>query len=110
MTDRARILAVKARLSKAASWTKGAEARTADGKACSLANVNAVCWGLAGACTIEGVAGLVSELVFGKNDLDLRQYMSSDPVHSLMVFNDALKTTHKDVLKFLDTALKLCKS
>lgn len=108
MDHRTKLLrAIRERLSSPHRWTKGALARTSSGKATGVETAEASCWCLQGALFAE----------CSSSELDSAEDSVRRALHNtitaytaftnLAFFNDALDTTHKDVLAVID--LTLCK-
>lgn len=103
MTNKTRLLAVRKRLHSKKHWTQGASAREESGPCCSAYSLRARRWCLSAALTFEGVCELFANLHF-------TEPRHSNYVAEIIAFNDDPQTDHKDILRALDKAIKLCKT
>lgn len=98
-------------LSDPKRWAKGYYAYNAEGNACFATDRAAVCWCMRGA--VRRVADVADDpsrvyldtMAHLELFLEAQQEGPLDPpvyVHNL---NDAVETTHEDVLRFLDAAI-----
>lgn len=84
--------AMRARLSDPGAWTKGANARDAEGNVVPFKSPDAVCWSL------QGARGMLPPDQF----LATRDILRNGTGMRWVYFNDAAVTTHDDVLFVLD--------
>lgn len=97
MTNKQKLKALRKLLAVRKRWTREAFARTKSGFPCNPKSVFAVCWCLYGGLEKVGI---------------------KDPFpifHPLLIegianYNDDPRTTHKDLLRTIDRAIKICKT
>ena len=91
---------VKARklIEKPENWTKGTNARDTEGIAIDPKSEEAVCWCSIGA--LVAVEDILSINTFRALSPYMKQYIAS--------FNDAIDTTHTDILEAFDKAIHAC--
>lgn len=96
--------AVKEKINTPEKWTKGMYARDIYGNDAGLSGRDAVCWCLSGAIMACYPPSSILRNPVEKAIIAAaakKGYMSS------YLFNDAKKTTHEDVMKFLDELIEM---
>lgn len=96
MTNKAKLKALRKLLSVRKRWTQDVFARTASGRPCEPLSPKAVCWCLYGGCEKVGMVVITPLFEF--------------LIQGIANFNDDPETSHKDVLRVVDKAIKLCKT
>lgn len=95
---------VRERLSDPRRWTRGADARDADGDTVGVRNAAAVCWCLKGALAAEWDAFEFTKDYELLGAAMMEKSRSPHPV-AITTFNDT--HTHAEVLALIDRALEM---
>lgn len=96
MTNKDRLKKLRKLLAVRKRWTRDAFARDKRVRSCEPTSKNAVSWCLYGGCERVGI----------EHPAPLFTFLIKGIAH----FNDDPGTNHKDILKVIDEAIKLCKT
>lgn len=96
MTNKTKLRELRKLLAVRKRWTRDVFARTASGCPCEPLSPKAACWCLYGGCEKVGIVVVAPLFEF--------------LIRGVANFNDDPKTRHKDILRVIDKAIKLCKT